>query len=118
MTLNLILLTIGEIFGILGLIGIVFYFLPTFIAFNRKKSNKISIFLLNLFLGWTFIGWIVALIWAVSSDPQQANIIVNQQMNNGYMPSKSDDSQTKKCPACAEDIKLEAKKCKHCGELL
>ncbi|MDD4318990.1 MAG: hypothetical protein PHW10_01555 [Candidatus Peribacteraceae bacterium] len=28
------------------------------------------------------------------------------------------DSQTKKCPMCAEEIKVDAKKCKHCGEML
>lgn len=40
------------------------YFIPTFIAFIRKKSNTGVIFALNLLLGWTFIGWIGALVWA------------------------------------------------------
>ncbi|OOQ61129.1 superinfection immunity protein [Mucilaginibacter pedocola] len=42
------------------------YFLPSILG--RKKHNSTSIFLLNLFLGWTAVGWIVALIWALSND--------------------------------------------------
>lgn len=52
------------------------YFLPTIIAVLRRKSSAIGIFFLNLFLGWTFIGWIGALIWALTSD-RQPTIIVN-----------------------------------------
>jgi len=37
------------------------YFLPAIIA----KRDKGMIFVLNLFLGWTFIGWIIALALAV-----------------------------------------------------
>lgn len=44
------------------------YFLPTILAVIRRKSSAVGIFLLNLFLGWTLIGWIGALIWALSSD--------------------------------------------------
>lgn len=39
------------------------YFLPTFIG--GRKKNVFSIFLLNLFLGWTVAGWILALILAI-----------------------------------------------------
>ena len=45
-----------------------FYFLPTIIAFARSKRDAMSIFLLNLFLGWTLIGWVVALVWAAKHD--------------------------------------------------
>lgn len=45
----------------------VLYFLPTFISAKRGHPNGTGIFLLNLFLGWTFIGWLVALIWSVSA---------------------------------------------------
>ena len=49
-------------------IGFVLYFLPSIIALARQKRDLLSIVLLNLFLGWTAIGWIVALIWAVKVD--------------------------------------------------
>ncbi len=49
--------------------GFVLYFLPAIIAAVRSKRDTLAIFLLNLFLGWTFVGWIVALVWAVKADP-------------------------------------------------
>lgn len=44
------------------------YFLPTIIAAVRKKTNLVGIALVNFFLGWSIIGWVVALIWAVSTE--------------------------------------------------
>ena len=44
------------------------YFLPSIIALARSKRDLLSIFLLNLFLGWSVIGWIVALVWAAKND--------------------------------------------------
>jgi Superinfection immunity protein len=52
--------------------GFVFYFLPSIIALVRNKHNIVTILLLNFFLGWTAIGWIIALVMAVKNDvPQQ-----------------------------------------------
>jgi hypothetical protein len=48
--------------------GTVMYFLPSIIALARSKRDLLAIFLLNLFLGWSVIGWIVALVWAAKSD--------------------------------------------------
>jgi len=48
--------------------GFVLYFLPTIIAFARNKRDTTSILLLNFFLGWTCIGWVIALVWAVKTD--------------------------------------------------
>jgi len=48
--------------------GFVLYFVPTLVALVRSKRDTLAIFLLNLFLGWTLIGWIVALIWASKQD--------------------------------------------------
>ena len=41
------------------------YFLPTLLAFLRQHKNKLAIFLLNLLLGWTVLGWVVSLVWSV-----------------------------------------------------
>ncbi|TGY87446.1 superinfection immunity protein [Marinicauda algicola] len=47
------------------------HFLPTFIALLRGHHNAFAIFLTNLLLGWTVIGWIIALIWSVTaSEPR------------------------------------------------
>ena len=46
----------------------VMYFLPTIIALIKSKRDTLAIFLLNFFLGWTVIGWMVALIWAAKHD--------------------------------------------------
>lgn len=47
--------------------GIAFYLLPTIIALLRSHPNGASILVVNLFLGWSCIGWIVALAWSVSA---------------------------------------------------
>jgi len=53
---------------IIVLLSIGFYFLPYIVAVIRKKNNASAIFILNLFLGWTLLGWVIALIWAVMND--------------------------------------------------
>ncbi len=44
------------------------YFLPTIQALTAKKKNAASIAVVNVFLGWTLIGWVIALAWAVKKD--------------------------------------------------
>ena len=51
------------------------YFLPFLIALIRNHIDSTAIFVLNLFLGWTFFGWVVALVWAVKkfdSNPKNS----------------------------------------------
>ena len=43
-----------------------FYFVPFLIGMNKR--NAAAIFALNLFFGWTVIGWFGALIWALTVD--------------------------------------------------
>jgi hypothetical protein len=45
------------------------YFLPAIIAAARQTHNSTTILLLNLFLGWTGIGWLVTLLMAICSTP-------------------------------------------------
>jgi len=53
--------------------GFVFYFLPSIVALVRGKRDTLSICLLNFFLGWTLIGWIIALVWAFKVDVGSAD---------------------------------------------
>jgi hypothetical protein len=48
--------------------GFVLYFLPAIVAFARNKRDAASILVLNIFLGWTMIGWVIALVWALKQD--------------------------------------------------
>lgn len=43
------------------------YFLPSWIG--SEKQNRSAIFWLNVLLGWTIIGWVVALVWALTKEP-------------------------------------------------
>lgn len=45
------------------------YLLPTMIAGNRDHHNFGAIFALNLLLGWSILGWIIAFIWSLTSLP-------------------------------------------------
>ena len=56
------------LFAILITILSLFYFLPFAIAFHKKWANTGAIFALNLFLGWSLIGWVVALVWALKEE--------------------------------------------------
>jgi hypothetical protein len=53
---------------ILIVAAIMSYFIPTIIAVQDKKKNKTAIITLNVLTGWTFIGWVIALVWAVTKD--------------------------------------------------
>jgi len=46
------------------LILMAIYFLPLIIAVARDKRNTGAIGIINLFLGWTFLFWVVGLAWA------------------------------------------------------
>jgi uncharacterized membrane protein (DUF485 family) len=56
------------IFALLITILSLFYFLPFVIAFYKKRINTGAIFALNLFLGWSLIGWVIALVWALKAE--------------------------------------------------
>jgi len=68
---------LGSITGAAALFLFCLYFFPTLIAILRGRHNTGAIFLLNFFLGWTFVGWIISLVWAVSSNPPPQQIIIH-----------------------------------------
>ncbi len=65
LNLGAMLQAVGGIVGVALLIG--GYFLPSIIAKSRKHHQYDPILLINIFLGWTLLGWFVALVWSVSA---------------------------------------------------
>jgi len=55
--------------GALSLLGILFaaYFAPTIIAVVRRHHNAAAIAMLNILLGWTLLGWIIAFVWSCTA---------------------------------------------------
>ena len=52
---------------VIYLIGAAIYFAPTFVAFHPEHHNKVAIFAFNLLLGWTVLGWALAMVWALTA---------------------------------------------------
>lgn len=54
------------------IIGVIFcvtlYMLPTGICLLRNRKDTVAIGTLNFFLGWSVIGWVVALVWSLKSQ--------------------------------------------------
>lgn len=52
---------------LLVVVGAFIYFVPSIIAWKRKHNQFIPILLINVFFGWSLIGWVGALVWSVMS---------------------------------------------------
>ena len=87
---------------IILIVFLVIYFIPWGVARSRKHKSESAILLLNIFLGWTLLGWLWALIWANNSNVRDAS-------------SEASPDTHVRCPDCRELVLKEARKCKHCG---
>jgi hypothetical protein len=58
---------------VLIVIGVVIYFIPTFLG--RKRGIPLTgwLFVVNLLVGWTLLGWIGCLLWAVLATPEPSS---------------------------------------------
>jgi hypothetical protein len=92
--------------------SLLLYFLPAFLA--RKRSDFTAILLLNLLAGWTFIGWIIALVWALSSE-QQRQVTVTAQPAAPPQPASGIGFF---CSACGKSCEPGARFCSSCGAAL
>jgi Superinfection immunity protein len=90
--------------GLIG-IGILLYFLPAILA--RNKRNFHSVLALNFFLGWTLVGWVVALAWALMNDPP--TVAIQQSAALSAQPSLF-------CSACGKYSQTGARFCQNCGQ--
>jgi hypothetical protein len=62
----------GALGAIIWIAVIAAYWTPSLVAGIRHVPNSGSVVVINLFLGWTLVGWVVALAMACRSHPQQA----------------------------------------------
>ena len=100
---------------------------PFIVALINDHKRKGLILVLGILTGWTFIGLIALMIYALKgsrffpTEEQQnqvKNEITTKQINevkNEIVESKN--NLMKLCPSCKEEIKHNANKCKHCGEI-
>jgi len=61
----------------------ILYFLPTILA-GRRGHDILAPLLLNTLFGWTVIGWVALLLWALMSDPPYYFVPYNYPPN--YRP--------------------------------
>jgi hypothetical protein len=77
--------------AVAGFIGLIFLFfrfsicvllwlLPGFIVNIRKHHNRGAIWAVTLLCGWTFVGWVIALVWAFTNPPPPAPALTSSEM--------------------------------------
>ena len=95
--------------GVFLLVSLFLYFLPAFLA--RHRSDFTGIFLLNLFAGWTFIGWVIALVWALSAQSQRQG----PAQAVAVPPQPPQAAGSFFCSACGKPCPAGARFCSSCG---
>ena len=63
------------LFGIaLIVVGLAIYFLPALVAKKRRHPHVAAILVVNIFFGWTLLGWVGCLAWSlIQSQPRVAS---------------------------------------------
>jgi hypothetical protein len=67
-----------AMFDILVASFIMLYLVPTAEACDRAHPHALRISLLNVFLGWTFFGWVAALLWSRTISPVEFHAARNR----------------------------------------
>lgn len=91
--------------GVLLVLGVAFYFLPTVLAVATKRRKRDMIMLVNFIAGWTGIGWLGCLFWAAASesDPKKSGFNCDVCGN----PIVVELGVTKTfCPKCGEKYEI------------
>lgn len=86
------------------LIFLAIYFLPAIVASNRRHQSEDAIFLLNLLLGWTLLGWVVAFIWSLTNQTQ---VVVNNQTPKSAVDADASNFAKQHAQEIGATVKLE-----------
>lgn len=70
------------------------YFLPTIVGIVRKVPNIGSVVVINFFLGWTLVGWVVSLAMAFRSAPGPNTVAVNVAPSVAVSPLAAPQTDT------------------------
>jgi hypothetical protein len=49
-------------------LGTLVYFLPTIVAYRRGHFRRGTILFLNIFIGWSGLGWVCILVWSATGQ--------------------------------------------------
>ncbi|MGH9734346.1 MAG: superinfection immunity protein [Candidatus Acidiferrales bacterium] len=96
-----------ESFVVIALI-LILYFLPSVIAWNKRSFGPVMA--INFFLGWTLVGWVVALAWALKDDPQPEHVIAQAPQTAQASPLL--------CSNCGKYSAADSQFCAKCGSPL
>jgi hypothetical protein len=77
------------------------YFIPTIVGWNTKSQTGILI--VNLFFGWTLLGWVIALVWAVASPRETLMVAAYTCKKCGFKKEFEQKLKIYKCPQCEEE---------------
>ncbi|MEL5848662.1 MAG: superinfection immunity protein [Candidatus Igneacidithiobacillus chanchocoensis] len=101
-------------------VGTAIYFLPSVIAYSRSARNFLAIFMLNLFLGWSLVGWLGSLIWALVDEKkdQAAPAPACPAPLSPPPPAVSKPIPIAYCPQCGQSVGSADQFCSHCGHPL
>ena len=69
------------------------YFLPVITAHSRRHHNTTAIFVLTFFLGWSFVCWVIALVWSFTAA-EAKNVNVYAVDHRLYDPPMRDVTYT------------------------
>jgi hypothetical protein len=80
---------VGGAAAIIIIVILACYFVPSIIALARSHKDAPAIIAVDLFLGWSFVGWFVAFVWALSDPRGRAatqTVVINTAVNNAVAP--------------------------------
>jgi hypothetical protein len=81
------------------------YLVPSIVALRREHASRAGIVVLNVFLGWSLVAWVAALVWAACGEEGEAKVA-------------TPTTATRHCPSCLGTIDVRATVCGHCRKTL